>query len=165
MYNNDTFFIAYAALWWKSMIFIVLSSFETVHDTVQYRYCILSLLSCLLRVRLKCRDSLLSYIWEREKVHFIITLFNVGNVLLCIIYQLNFTLFMYVTWISRMYCSVLSPVSHNCGRSCNILPVDKGSACMYLSSKDIYWPLRHVISVLLPIKCHTFCNFTCFWFK
>jgi hypothetical protein len=79
------------------MIFIVLSSFETVHDTVQYRYCILSLLSCLLRVRLKCRDSLLSYIWEREKVHFIITLFNVGNVLLCIIYQLNFTLFMYVT--------------------------------------------------------------------
>jgi hypothetical protein len=34
-------------------------------------------------------------------VHFIITLFNVGNVLLCIIYQLNFTVFMYVTRISR----------------------------------------------------------------
>jgi hypothetical protein len=34
------YFIAYAALWWKSMIFIVLSSLETVHDTVQYRYCI-----------------------------------------------------------------------------------------------------------------------------
>jgi len=32
------FFITYAALWWKSMIFIVLSSLETVHDTVQYRY-------------------------------------------------------------------------------------------------------------------------------
>jgi len=31
------FFIAYAALWWKSMIFIVLSYLETVHDSVQYR--------------------------------------------------------------------------------------------------------------------------------
>jgi hypothetical protein len=27
----------------------------------------------------------------------IIILFNVGNVLLCVIYQLNFTIFMYVT--------------------------------------------------------------------
>jgi uncharacterized membrane protein len=34
------YFIANAALRWKSMIFIVLSSLETVHDTVQYRYCI-----------------------------------------------------------------------------------------------------------------------------
>ena len=34
------FFIACAALWWKSMIFIVLSSLETVHDNVEYRYCI-----------------------------------------------------------------------------------------------------------------------------
>jgi hypothetical protein len=49
--------------------------------------------------------------YEREKVHckytmqcrvhFIITLFNVGNILLCVIYQLNFTVFMYVTRISR----------------------------------------------------------------
>jgi len=48
---------------------------------------------------------------QREKVHckctvsctvyFIITLFNVGNVLLCVIYQLNFTVFTYVTRISR----------------------------------------------------------------
>ena len=48
---------------------------------------------------------------EREKVHckskmwctvyFIINLFNVDNVLLCVIYQLNFTVFMYVTRISR----------------------------------------------------------------
>jgi len=30
-------------------------------------------------------------------LHFIITLFNVGNVFLCVIYQLNFTVFMYVT--------------------------------------------------------------------
>jgi hypothetical protein len=34
-------------------------------------------------------------------VHFIITLFKVGNVLLCVIYQSDFTVFMYVTWISR----------------------------------------------------------------
>jgi hypothetical protein len=50
------------------MIFIVLSSLETVHDTVQYRYCIFSLLNCLLRIRLKRQNSLLSYIREREKV-------------------------------------------------------------------------------------------------
>jgi hypothetical protein len=43
------FFIACAALWWKSMIFI-LSSLETVHDTVQHRYCIFSMLYCLLRI-------------------------------------------------------------------------------------------------------------------
>ena len=41
---KNNFFVSYAALWWKSMIFIVLSSLETVHDTVQYRYCNLSLL-------------------------------------------------------------------------------------------------------------------------
>ena len=35
------------------MIFIVLSSLETVHDTVQYRCCIFSLLCHLLRIRLK----------------------------------------------------------------------------------------------------------------
>jgi hypothetical protein len=34
-------------------------------------------------------------------VYFIVTLCNVGNVLLCVIYQLNFTVFMYVTQISR----------------------------------------------------------------
>jgi hypothetical protein len=47
---------------------------------------------------------------ERERVHFkctvectenfIVNLFNVGNVLLCVIYQLNFTVFLYVTRIS-----------------------------------------------------------------
>ena len=35
-------------LGWKSMIFIALSSLETVYDTVQYRYCIFSLLNRLL---------------------------------------------------------------------------------------------------------------------
>jgi len=33
------------------MILIVLSSLETVHDTVQYGYCIFSLLYLLLRIR------------------------------------------------------------------------------------------------------------------
>ena len=32
---ENMIFIAYAALWWKSMIFIVLSSLETVHDTAR----------------------------------------------------------------------------------------------------------------------------------
>jgi len=62
------FFIAYAALRWKSMIFIVLSSLETVHDTIQYRYSIFSLLYHLLRMRLKRQNPLLSYIGERERV-------------------------------------------------------------------------------------------------
>ena len=94
------------------MIFIVLLSPETVHDTVQYRYCIFSLLNRLLKIRLKVGIPYFhTYEREREKVHcectmyctvhFIITLFNVVNVLLCVIYQLNFTVFMYVTRISR----------------------------------------------------------------
>jgi len=29
-----------------------------------------------------------------------ITLFNAGNILLCVIYQLNFTVFTHVMWIS-----------------------------------------------------------------
>jgi hypothetical protein len=92
------------------MIFI-LSSIQTVHDTVQYRYCIFLLLNCLLRIRLKRYNPLLSYVREREResvhckctmwctVHFIITLFNVGNVLLCV--TLNFTVFLHVIRISR----------------------------------------------------------------
>jgi len=49
------------------MIFIVLLSLETVHDTVQYRCCIFSLLYLLLRIRLKRQNPLLSYVGEREK--------------------------------------------------------------------------------------------------
>jgi len=49
------------------MLFIVLSSLETVHDTVQYRYCILSLLYHLLSIRLKHQNHLLSYVQERER--------------------------------------------------------------------------------------------------
>jgi hypothetical protein len=48
------------------MIFIVLSSLATVHDTVQHRYCIFSLLYRLLRIRLKRRNPLLSYVRERK---------------------------------------------------------------------------------------------------
>jgi hypothetical protein len=73
---------------------------------------------------LKCQNPLLSYVRERGKVHcncsmqctvhFIITLFHV---LLCVIYQLNFTVFMYVTRLSRyIERSVLSAVSQHRGR-------------------------------------------------
>jgi len=44
--------------------------------------------------------------------HFIITLFNAGNVLLCIIYQLNFTVFMYVTRISRYITYIVFGIIH-----------------------------------------------------
>jgi len=49
------------------MIFIVLSSLKTVHDTVQYRYCIFSLLYRLLRIRLKRQNPLVSYVRERGR--------------------------------------------------------------------------------------------------
>ena len=49
------------------MIFIVLSYLDTVHDTVQYRYCIFSLLYHLLRIRLKRQNPLLSYVRETER--------------------------------------------------------------------------------------------------
>ena len=47
-------------------------------------------------------------------VHIIITLFNVCNVLLYVIYQLNFTVFMYVTRISRYItlCHVIFSVRY-----------------------------------------------------
>ena len=41
-------------------------------------------------------------------LHFIITLFNVGNVLLCVIYQLNFTVFMYVNTNITLYHVIYS---------------------------------------------------------
>jgi len=49
------------------MGFIVLSSFETVRDTVRYRYCIFSLLYRPFRIRLKRQNPLLSYVRERER--------------------------------------------------------------------------------------------------
>jgi len=89
------------------MTFIVLSSLKTVHDTLKYRYFIFSLFCHLLRIRLNRQSFTYILTREREKVHcectvhFIITLFNIGNVLLCVIYRLKFTVFMYVTRISR----------------------------------------------------------------
>jgi hypothetical protein len=104
-----TFFNACAALLWKKNYFYCSVIPETVHDSVQYKYCIFSLLYRLLRIMLKCQNPLLSYVREREKVHckctmwctvhFIITLFN-ADVLLGIIYQLKFIAFMHVTRIS-----------------------------------------------------------------
>ena len=49
------------------MIFIVLSSLETVHDTVQCRYCMFLLLYLLLRIRLQRQNPLHSYVRERER--------------------------------------------------------------------------------------------------
>jgi len=89
------------------MIFIVLSSPETVHNTVQYRYCIFSLLYHFLRIRLKHQNPLLSY--ERKytvnvqySVQYTILLLYLMLVMsyCALIYQLNFIIFMHVTRIS-----------------------------------------------------------------
>jgi hypothetical protein len=69
MCNNNTFFHCLCSTLMEKDDFIVLSSLETVHDTVEYRYCIFSLLCRLLRIRLKCQNSLVSYIQESEKEH------------------------------------------------------------------------------------------------
>ena len=61
----------------KNMIFIVLSSLETVHDTVQYSYCIFSFLNLLLRIRLKRQNPLLSYVREKKKTHSKCTMYYV----------------------------------------------------------------------------------------
>jgi len=49
------------------MLFIVLPSLETVHGIVQYRYCIFSLLSRLLRFKLKRQNHFLSYVRQGQK--------------------------------------------------------------------------------------------------
>jgi hypothetical protein len=61
------FFIDCSAFSWKSIIFIVLSTTETIHDTVQYPYYIFLLINHLLRIRLKRQNPLLSYVRERER--------------------------------------------------------------------------------------------------
>jgi hypothetical protein len=93
------------------MIFIVLSSLETVHVTIEYRYCIFSLLNRLLRIRLKHQESF-TYLRERERMYTVNVQCNVQYTLLLlyliivlfystVIYQLKFTVFMYVTQISH----------------------------------------------------------------
>ena len=68
MCNSNTFFSLLVQLFvGKRMNFIVLLSLEIVHDTVQYRYCICSLLYHLLRIRLKYQNPLLSYVQETER--------------------------------------------------------------------------------------------------
>jgi len=76
------------------MIFIALSSLETVHDTVQYRHCIYSLLNRLLRIRLKRQNPLLSYILEKERKY-------TANVQCSVQYAL---LLLYLTLI-MFYCA------------------------------------------------------------
>jgi hypothetical protein len=66
MCNNNMFFSLFIQRFdGKAWFFIVLSSLETVHDTVQYRYCIFSLLHHLMRIWLKPES--LTFIWMREK--------------------------------------------------------------------------------------------------
>ena len=77
----------------KAMIFIVLSSLETVHDTVQYKYCIFFIALSSLEDYAKTSESL-TFIRTRERqstlqmynvvysTFYIINLFNVDNVLL-----------------------------------------------------------------------------------
>jgi len=70
------------------MMFTVLSSLETVHDTVQYRCCIVSLLYRLLRIRIKVRTPYF-HTYERDRKQTatvqcsvqctIVTLYNAGN--------------------------------------------------------------------------------------
>jgi len=69
MCNNNTFSSFLMQRFEGKHDFIVLSSLETVHGTVQYRYCIFSLLYRLLRIRLKRQNPLFSYERKREKEH------------------------------------------------------------------------------------------------
>jgi len=72
-------------------------------------------------VKLKLQNPLLSYVHKGERkytvfttqcrVHFIIIIiFNLGKVLICVIYQLNFAVRMYVTLIS-CYITLYVPYS------------------------------------------------------
>ena len=50
----------------EKRVFIVPLSLKIVHDTVQYRYCIFSLLYRLLRMKLKRQNPLRPYIREKK---------------------------------------------------------------------------------------------------
>ena len=66
-------------------------------------------------------------------VRFIITFFNVGSVLLCVIYQLNFTVCMYVTRIS-CYMTLCIAFGIIRGRSCNVLPMDTAVRLLFINT-------------------------------
>ena len=67
MCNSNTFFHCLCSALMERMVFIVLLSLETVHDTVQYGYCSFPFINPLLRIRLKRQNPLLSYVRERER--------------------------------------------------------------------------------------------------
>jgi hypothetical protein len=90
-------------------------------------------------------------------VHFIITLFNFGNALLCIIYQLNFTVFMYVTWISRyimLYIShsVLSTVSRDRSRSWNVITREYGSPPIHINLSFWFHSVKSKKFTIITVK-------------
>jgi hypothetical protein len=60
------------------------------------------------------------------------TLFNVGNILMCVIYQLNFTIFMYVTRVSRYITLYIYIYSVRYYPQFHVIAVGlRGSACIY----------------------------------
>jgi hypothetical protein len=87
------------------------------------------------RTHAKTSESL-TFIRTREKVHikctmqcrvhFIITVFNVGNVLLCVIYQRNFTVFTYVIGLVT-YCPWIR--GHCCTLRANAIVIPFMLAC------------------------------------
>ena len=93
-------------------------------------------------------------------VHFTITLFNAGNVLLCVIYQLNFTAFIYVTRISRyitLYHVIYSvryyPRFHVIAIGLGTYyPWIRRSVCMLLSFTETIILFSSVISELLILR-------------
>jgi len=102
-------------------------------------------------------------------VHFIITLFNVDNVLLYVIYQLNFTVFMHATRISRymtLYTAFgIISVFRNGGWSWNVLPTGNTAVHLYAHqytasphttypTRSVWYVLRCILSVTTHISVH-----------
>jgi hypothetical protein len=118
MCNNNTFFSLLMQCFDRKAWFLLfchpLKLYLILYSTgtVLFHCCIISL-----RIRLKCQNPLLSYVRERKytvnvqcSVQY--TLFNVGNVLLCVIYRLNFTISMYVRQISHITLYVALGIIH-----------------------------------------------------
>jgi hypothetical protein len=86
--------------------------------------------------------------WKRGPHFITLYYFNFGNVLFFVIYQLNLTVFMQVTRISRYITLYIEfgiiRVSRDRGRFWNALPVDTGVR-LYI---DWVWILRVLTAVL-----------------